>query len=314
MDNMQRLPGSEGTSSMSEEMLQSLKEREKELKRRKIKQNLGLFFHNKRAVFGMILFLFFVVLALVVPHFYEYHHDAYALGPRVGAPTPEYPLGFDELGRDVLGILIYGARASLAIGVLVTLIIAVVGTIVGISSAYFGGLYDTIVMRITEAFMMVPSLPLMMVLAAIVGQKFSNIIWILGLTGWTGTARLVRAQTLSIKQRSYIERARAVGASERYIMYKHILPNVFPLIFAELVLTVQNAIISETTLAFLGIGDPTIPTWGQLLRSARQEGAVSGGALWLFIPAGICIVLLASSFVFMGYGFDEILNPRLRRR
>lgn len=314
MDNLQKLPGSQETSQMSAEMLESLKKREKELKRRKVRQNLSLFFHNKRAVFGTILLMLFVIMALIVPQFYEYHHDAYALGPRVGAPTDKYVLGFDEMGRDVMGILIYGARASLAIGVLVTLIIAVVGSVVGISSAYFGGLYDTIVMRITEAFMMVPSLPLMMVLAAIVGQKFSNIIWILGLTGWTGTARLVRAQALSIKQRSYIERARAVGASEWYIMYKHILPNVFPLIFAELVLTVQNAIISETTLAFLGIGDPTIPTWGQLLRSARAEGAVSGGALWLFIPAGICIVLLASSFVFIGYGFDEILNPRLRRR
>lgn len=314
MENIKNTANTPEAQQLSPELLEQLKQREKELRARKRKTNMKLFFGNKRAVFGCCLLACFFILAFVVPLFYEYDHEAYALGPRVGAPTPEYPLGFDELGRDVLGILIYGAKASLAIGVFVTLIIAVIGTVVGISSAYIGGLYDTIVMRITEAFMMVPSLPLMLVLAAIVGQNFTNIIWILGLTGWTGTARLVRSQTLSIKQRTYIERARAVGASESYIMFKHILPNVFPLIFAELVLTVQNAIISETTLAFLGIGDPSVPTWGQLLRSARQQGAVSGGALWLFLPAGLCIVLLAASFVFIGYGFDEILNPKLRRR
>ncbi len=291
-----------------------LKAREKELKRAKRKKTLGLFFGNKRAVFGVCLLSVFLIMALIVPIFYQYDHAKYFLGGRVGPPTAEYKLGFDELGRDVLGAIIYGARASLTIGLLVTLIIAAIGTLVGIASGYVGGLMDTVLMRVTEAFMMIPQLPLMLVLAAIVGQKFSNIIWILGLTGWTSTARLVRAQTLSIKERNYVERARAVGASTWYIMTKHILPNVFPLIFSNIILLVQNAIISESTLAFLGIGDPTLPTWGQLLRSARMEGAISTGSTWLFIPAGLCIVLLASSFVFIGYGFDEILNPKLRRR
>lgn len=291
-----------------------LKRQEKELRRRKRKANLALFFGNKRAVFGVCLLSFFVIMGFIVPLFYPYDHMGYFLGDRFGKPDAQYVFGFDEMGRDVLGILIYGTRASLIIGVAVTLIVTVIGTAVGVSSGYFGGLYDTIVMRVTEAFMMIPTLPLMMVLAAIVGQKFSNIIWILGLTGWTSTARLVRAQTLSIRQRNYVERARAIGASNIYIMFRHVLPNVFPLIFAELILTVQNAILSEATLAFLGIGDTTLPTWGQLLRSAREVGAVSSGVYWLFIPAGLCIVLLASSFVFIGYGFDEILNPKLRRR
>lgn len=293
---------------------QQMRERERQLKRDKRNKNLKLFFGNKRAVFGVVLLGIFILLALVGPLLYEYEHDGYFLGQRLGAPTKEYKLGFDEMGRDVLGAIIYGARASLAIGFFVTLLIVLVGTTFGIAAGYYGGLLDIILMRITEAFMLIPSMPLMLTLAAILGQKFSNIILILGLTGWTGTARLVRSQTLSIKQRNYVERARAVGASGFYIMRRHVLPNVFPLIFSNIILLVQNAIISESTLAFLGIGDPTIPTWGQLLRSAREQGAITTGSWWLFIPAGLCIVLLASSFVFIGYGFDEILNPKLRKR
>ncbi len=293
---------------------ESLHARERELKRAKRRKTIKMFFQNKRALFGFCLLMVFILMAVVGPLFYEYNHEAYFLGPRIGAPEEGYPLGFDELGRDVLGALIYGSRASLMIGFFVTALIVLIGATFGISAGYFGGMWDIILMRITEAFMLIPTMPLMLILASILGQHFENIIVILGLTGWTGTARLVRSQTLSIKQRNYIERARAVGASDFYIMRKHILPNVFPLIFSNIILLVQNAIISESTLAFLGVGDVTIPTWGQLLRTARMQGAITTGSWWLFIPAGLCIVLLASSFVFIGYGFDEILNPRLRRR
>jgi peptide/nickel transport system permease protein len=276
--------------------------------------NLKLFFRNGKAVFGVVLLLIFIVFAIIGPYLYEYHHDGYALGKRIQAPNDQYRLGLDELGRDVMGAIIYGARASLAIGIFVTLLVVVVGTTLGISAGYFGGLFDIIIMRITEAFMLVPFMPLVLTLAAIVGQRFSNIIIILGLTSWPGTARLIRAQTLTIKQRNYVERARSLGAGNIYIMFRHILPNVFPLIFSNIILLVQGAIIAESTLAFLGIGDPSIPTWGQLLRSAREQGSILIGSWWLFIPAGICIVLLASSFVFISYGFDEILNPKLRKR
>ena len=231
------------------------RERDRMLRNKKIKESLTAFFSNRWAVFGVCLLSLFLLMAYVGPLFYHYDHAEFFLSGRVAPPEGKYVLGFDELGRDVLGAVIHGARASLKIGLFVTLIVAFIGSVLGISAGYFGGLYDTIIMRVTEAFMMVPSLPLMLVLAAIVGQRFSNIIWILGLTGWTGTARLVRAQTLSVKQRNYVERARAIGASEVYVMYRHILPNVFPLIFAQLVLTVQNAILSEATLAFLGIGE-----------------------------------------------------------
>lgn len=293
---------------------EALKQQERIQKQKKALTNLRLYFRNKKAVFGTILLVVFIVFAIIGPALYSYHHDGYALGKRIQAPNDKYRLGLDELGRDVMGAIIYGARASLAIGFFVTLLVVCVGTILGIASGYFGGLFDIIVMRITEAFMLIPFMPLVLTLAAIVGQRFSNIIIILGLTSWPGTARLIRSQTLSIKQRNYVERARSLGAGNIYIMFRHILPNVFPLIFSEIILLVQNAIISESTLAFLGIGDPSIPTWGQLLRSAREQGSILTGSWWLFIPAGICIVLLASSFVFISYGFDEVLNPKLRKR
>ncbi len=298
----------------TKDILEQMKKREQELKKQKHRKNLKLFFSNKRAVFGVILLSVFVFLALFGPMIYEYSHSTFFLGASVGKPTSEYRFGFDEMGRDVLGAVIYGTRASLAIGIFVTLLIVLIGTTFGIVAGYYGGLFDIILMRITEAFMLIPTLPLLLVLAAIVGQKFTNIILILGITGWTGTARLVRSQTLSIKERNYVERAKAIGASDFYIMRKHILPNVFPLIFSNIILLVQSSIISESTLAFLGIGDPSIPTWGQLLRSAREQGAILAGSWWLFIPAGICLVLLCTSFVFIGYGFDALLNPKLRKR
>jgi len=291
-----------------------MKEREKQLRSQNFRSNLSLFFGNKKAVFGTCLLLFFVIVALFGPAVYKYNHNKYAIGPRIGAPTTQYVLGFDEMGRDVMGEIIYGTRASFMIGIFVTLLIVLVGSTIGIVTGYYGGMRDIVLMRITEAFMLIPSLPLILTLAAIIGQKFSNIILILGLTGWTGTARLVRSQTLTIKQRNYVERAKSLGAPDIYIMFRHILPNVFPIIFSNIVLLVQGTIITESTLAFLGIGDPTIPTWGQLLRSARVESAISTGSWWMFVPAGVCIVLLGSSFVFMGYGFDEILNPKLRKR
>ncbi|MDR1703272.1 MAG: ABC transporter permease [Clostridiales bacterium] len=283
-------------------------------KHNKAAAGFKLFIGNGKAVFGAVLLLLFLVFAAIGPVLYEYHHDGYALGSRLQAPNEEYRMGLDELGRDVFGAIIYGARASLMIGFFVTLLVVIVGTALGITAGYIGGVFDIIIMRITEAFMLVPFMPLVLTLAAIVGQRFSNIIIILGLTSWPGTARLVRAQTLTIKQRNYVERARALGAGSGYIMFRHILPNVFPLIFSNIILLVQNAIIAESTLAFLGIGDPSIPTWGQLLRSAREESAVVTNSWWMFIPAGACIVLLASSFVFISYGFDEILNPKLRKR
>jgi len=169
-------------------------------------------------------------------------------------------------------------------------------------------------MRITDVFLVLPWLPLMLVLAALMGASIWNIIIVIGLTGWAGTARIVRAQTLTIKERQFIERARAIGSGDWHIMIKHVMPNVFPLIFANTILVTAAAILSETTLSFLGMGDSTRPSWGMMLHFAFEAGAASNGAYWYLLPPGLCVVLVVLSFTFMGYALDEILNPRLRRR
>lgn len=200
------------------------------------------------------------------------------------------------------------------IGLLATAISMVIGTLVGLVSGYSGGKIDMILMRVTDVFLVLPWMPLMLVLAALLGSSIWNIIWVIGLTGWASTARLVRAQTLTIKERQYIERAKAIGASSYHIIKKHILPNVFPIVFSNTILITATSILSETTLSFLGMGDSTKPSWGMMLHFAFESGAASNKAYWYLIPPGLCVLLVVLSFTLMGYAFDEILNPKLRSR
>lgn len=273
-----------------------------------------LFRENKMGVLGFYIILFFVVVAFLGPFVYHYDPQSFADGGLVDPPSWDFPLGTDDMGRDILGALIYGAKISLMIVVFATLISVIIGTVIGVVSGYFGGVFDTLLMRFTDGFMVLPKLPLIMILAALLGSSTRNIIVVLGLTSWTGTARLVRSQTLSVKQRPYIERAMAIGAGKGYIMRKHVLPNVFPLVFSNTILVTATAILTETTLSFLGLGNPLVPSWGQILRGAFTSGAVSTGAWWYFVPAGMCVIILVLGFTFLGYSFDEILNPKLRRR
>lgn len=286
----------------------------KQIKNKKRKKFIEALLNSKMSIVGIALLLFFILVAFAGPLVYEYDHTKYGVGGMLQAPSMQFLLGTDDLGRDVLGELIYATKTSLIIGVLATLISMVIGTVIGINSGYFGGGIDAVLMRFTDAFMVLPWLPLMLVLAALLGSSTWNIIMVIGLTSWAGTARLVRAQTLSVKERQFVERARAIGAKDFYIMRKKILPNVFPLVFSNTVLVSAVAILSETTLSFLGMGDVTRPSWGMMLHYAFEAGAVSIGAYWFFIPPGLCIILLVLGFTFLGHSFDEILNPKLRRR
>ena len=189
-----------------------------------------------------------------------------------------------------------------------------IGALVGLVAGYFGSWTDTVLMRLTDIFLVLPWLPLMLVLAALLGPSIWNIIFVIGLTGWAGTARLIRAQTLTIKERQFIERAKSQGAGNRHIILHHLLPNVFPLIFANTILVTAVSILSETTLSFLGMGDSTRPSWGMMMHFAFESGATSSGAYWYNLPPGLCVLLLVMGFTFMGYAFDEILNPKLRKR
>ncbi len=223
-------------------------------------------------------------------------------------------LGAGVYGEDLWAQLLWGARIALIVGLSAAFIATFVGLIVGLISGYFGGLVDEVLMRITDFFLVIPGLPLMIVLAAILEPRWYNIVLVIALVGWTGTARLVRSQVLAERQKAYVEAAHAIGASDLYIIFRHILPNVTPLLFAQITLGVAGAILSEAGLSFLGLTHPYDVSWGRMLQAAAQGGAYTQGAWWYLFFPGMCIVLLAMSFTLVGYAVDEILNPRLRIR
>lgn len=235
-----------------------------------------------------------------------------AVGDVLAAPTSSYWLGTDEYGRSVLTLLIYGARVSLLVGLLATVISMVLGTVIGIASGFFGGRLGGLLFRLTEWFLVIPFLPLALVLATLLGGSLYTVGFVIGVTSWPGTALLIRSQTLSIKARPYMERARALGAGSWHQMGRHILPNVMPMVFANTTLTVAGAILAETTLSFLGFGDPSRVSWGTMLDSAFNNGALTLGAWWFLFPPGICVVLVVLSFTLVGQALEEIFNPRLR--
>ena len=229
-------------------------------------------------------------------------------------PSLQHLLGTDARGRDVLNLTIHGAQISLMVGILASLIGIVVGAGIGIVAGFFGGRIDGILMRITDFFLVLPTLVLAVVLAAILGRSIVNVIVVIGITCWPSTARVVRSQTLSVRERTFVDRARAYGAGPIRLMRRHILPNVFGLIIANTTLTIALAIFFETTLSFLGLGDPDTVSWGSMLEQAYDYGAASLGK-WAYVLApGLCVVLVILAFTLIGGAFDEILNPRLRHR
>jgi len=283
-----------------------------------LKKNLstfwGVYSEKTMGIAGLVILLFFALMALVGPHLVTYTGEIEGAEMVLQPPSAAHWLGTDDLGRDVFAGVVVGSRISLLVGLAATVISMVIGAIIGIAAGYYGKTVDTILMRFTDIFLVIPWLPLMLVMAALLGPSLGNIIFVIGITGWAGTARIIRSQTLSIKERPYVERARAIGSGDLHIMVHHILPNVFPLIFANTILVAAVAILSETTLSFLGMGDPTRMSWGMMLHFAFEMGAVSFGAWWWLIPPGVCVVLVVLGFTFIGYALDEVLNPKLRRR
>jgi len=213
----------------------------------------------------------------------------------------------------VFAQLVYGTRISLYVGMVASVIGVVLGLVVGLVSAYVGGVVDEVLMRFTDALLVLPGLPLMIVLITILsaGQYNLNIfILVIGFLGWMGFARVVRSQVLSLKERPYVEAAKAVGAGTPYILFRHILPNVVTLIYVTLALSVPSAIVSEAAFSFLGFVDYTQMSWGRMLNGVIGRPEI----WWLVIPAGLAIAILSLSFILLGYAMDEILNPKLRMR
>jgi peptide/nickel transport system permease protein len=284
------------------------------------RQALGRSWHqfsrHRAGVAGFCILIFFGLLALFAPLIVP--ADALdrtkATGPVLGAPSSQYWLGTDEFGRSVLDLLIYGARVSLLIGLFATVVSMVLGTLIGIASGFFGRWIGGVLFRLTEWFLVIPFLPLALVLATLLGGSLTTIGFVIGVTSWPGTALLIRAQTLSIKSRPYMERARVLGAGSWHQMSRHILPNVLPLVLANTSLTVAGAILSETTLSFLGFGDPTRVSWGAMLESAFDNGALTLGAWWFLFPPGICVTIVVLAFTLAGQALEDVVNPRLRDR
>jgi len=224
-------------------------------------------------------------------------------------------LGTDQAGHDILTQLIYGARLSLIVGLLATFIGVGLGLVVGLIAGYLGRIVDEVLMRFTDMMLVIPGLPLLIVLVNVLGPSLTNIILVLGFLGWMGFARVVRSQVLSLRERPFIEAAKASGAGTGYITLRHILPNVVSLTYVNLALSVPAAIVGEAALSFLGLGDQTSVTWGRMLELARESGGSATNLFWWWvIPPGIGIALVSLSFILIGFSLDELFNPRLRRR
>ncbi|NWF86247.1 ABC transporter permease [Candidatus Bathyarchaeota archaeon] len=220
--------------------------------------------------------------------------------------------GTDREGRDIYSQLIYGTQISLLVGLSSAGISVVIGLIVGMIAGYSGGAIDELIMRITDALLVIPNLPLLLVLVAVLGPNLWNLILVIGVLGWMGFARVIRSVILSLKERPFIEAAKAVGAGNVHIMLIHILPNIMALVYVTLAMTVPSAIVAEAALSWLGLFDPAVMSWGRILYDVQQ--GLNIDKWWWVVPPGLLISIVALSFIFIGHALDEILNPRLRQR
>jgi peptide/nickel transport system permease protein len=263
---------------------------------------------------GLVLFVIVVAMTVAGPLLFPFNAAAVS-NTSAGLllpPSLQHWLGTDELGRDLFREFLSAAHVSLIVGLAATAISMVLGAAIGTVAGYYGRWSDTVLMRITDFFLVLPQLPLVIALAAFFGQNLAIIILVIGMTGWPTTARIVRSQTLSLRERQFVTRVRSLGTSNLRILRVHILPNVMPLIFANTVLVIGSAILAEATLSFLGLGDPVQTSWGTMLHFAFESGAIGRGAWWYFIPPGVGIVVVVLAFTLTGHSIDQALNPRLR--
>jgi peptide/nickel transport system permease protein len=285
---------------------------------------VGQFGRRPAGVAGVLVLAVFAILAIAPGLFVgPLQTVTTATAGRLEPPSLALPLGSDSLGRSILNLTIWGTRVSMIIGLLATIVTVVLGALVGIVAGYFGGRIDALLMRITDLFLVLPTFVLALILAPVILEIVGSdaeifgiritlivIVVVIGVTSWASTARVIRSQVLSVKERAFVDRARVIGASGAHIMRRHLLPNVVNLIIANTVLTFAGAVLTETTLAFIGLGDPFQPSWGQVLNDAQTVGAPSLGAWWWVAGPAACIVLVVLSFTLVGNALDDILNPR----
>jgi ABC-type dipeptide/oligopeptide/nickel transport systems, permease components len=265
---------------------------------------------RKGAVVGLVVVLLFVCMALLADWIAPYNPTEADWSALRGEPTLEHPFGGDELGRDVLSRVIYGARASLFAGVISVLLALAIGIPVGLLSGYAGGVVDGLIMRFTDAMLAVPFLILAIALAAFLGPSLANAMIAIGVAAAPIFVRLTRAQVQSVKVEDYVEAARAIGNSPARIAFRHILPNIWPALMVQSTLTIASAIIAEASLSFLGLGQqPPEPSWGSMLNAAKDY---MSDAPWMAIYPGLSIFLVVLSFNLLGDGLRDALDPRHR--
>jgi len=299
--------------------------RKDNIKRRfaKFNRSWKVYRRNWMGVTGLILLSIIVTLAILGPSItpYESHERSDDI---FQPPGNGHLLGTNRFGEDVFTILLDSLRISLLVGVVAGSLTVILGTTIGVTSAYIGGWGDTAIMRITDVILVIPALPVMLLLASIAplltsGGDFFIPQWLIiaivyVVVFWPVSARLIRGQALSLKQRAFITSAKSAGAKNGYIIRKHLLPNVFPLMLTMIITSMRQAILYEAFLAYLGLGDPWNWSLGMMLSVAQNQASLATGAWWMYFPPGIAIALTTLSFAFIGIAFDEIVNPRLRKR
>jgi peptide/nickel transport system permease protein len=266
---------------------------------------------SPQAIVGVVILATVIVLAVLAPVIAPYGQHA-QVGQVFAHPSSKHWLGLDDGGVDMLTLMLYGARVSLIVGFAAAVVAMVIGGTVGVLSGYFGGKVETVLMRITDYFLVIPDIPLMIIAAAIWGRSLRNIVLIIGIIYWTTTARLIRAQVKSVRERSYIRRTRALGASNSRTIVRHVVPQIAPLLVANTVLMVAFAIFAETAISFLGLGDPNLTSWGLLIENAFSRDAISVGAWWAIVPPGIAVAVVIVACTMIGTVLEDALNPRLR--
>jgi peptide/nickel transport system permease protein len=291
--------------------------------RRSFKNFWKVFRRSRMGLVGAFLLITMLLVATLAPLLTPYTPSQIMRGPNnkpliYAPPSVHPPLGTDDAGHDVWTQLVYGARVSLLVGFVAGFISVFIGSTLGTLAGFYGGKTDTLLMRTTDVFLVIPDLPLTIILIAVIRQAnlgiptLAVLIAVIGLLYWTTTARLIRSQVLTVKERQFVARARAIGAGNGHIMRKHILPLVLPLMTANTVLVISIAILVESGLAFLGLGDPSQPSWGTMLHFAFERNAISVGAWWFYLPPGLAIVWTVLGCVLLGNVLEEIFNPRLK--
>ena len=283
------------------------------LKKRRLAEFWQVYSQRQSAVFGLAVVASFAVAVILAPLIAPYD-PGQKVGAAFEAPSWKHLMGTNDIGVDVLSELIFAGRISLTVGIIAAGIITLAGSAVGIVSGYLGGVVDEVLMRITDIVLTLPRLPLMLVMAAYLGAGMWTIIFVISVVGWTSLARQVRSQVLSVRESTFVEAARAIGAGNAHIMVNSILPNIGGIIIANGVMEIMFAILTEAGLSFLGLGDPTHKSWGVMLYFAQIQGAFLRGAWWWILPPGLCIALFSCACNFIGTAVNDLFGLKLGKR